>query len=1301
MAESVVAFAIKGLGVLVIQNAQFLYGMSDQVEQVQAHLRQMQCFLKDADAKQDEHEMIHNLVAEIREVAYNAEAVVETFVFEVASRRGGFRKILIRSVNILSEVLARYRIQSEIETIKKNVNILISSLQSYGLIAVMEREGISSTYQRKLQFRRSYSHVIEDDFVGFQEDMKTLIKHLVNERKQNCQVVAICGMGGLGKTTLAKKIYHHQSIRNHFDRFAWVCVSQQWQRKDILEGIFTKLVPERKNQIVNMRDEELVKQLYRVQQEKKCLVVIDDIWSSYAWDSLRAAFPPGTGSMGSKILITTRNKEVAMHIDPTCFLHEPKCLNEEESWELFQKKVFSRRDGADFKVDTRMEMLVREMVERCGGLPLAIVVLGGILVTKHTWSEWEIVHQNLNSFLRRGKSIGQQHGGIMEVLALSYRDLPYRLKACFLCLGNYPEDVEIEAEKLYQLWMAEGIMLPSSLVDKEKGEEETMMDVAECYLDELAQRCILQVQLEEYPIRYQGRFKSCKLHDLMRDLCLLKIKEENFLKVVHLKRHKNEQQLVENSYPSSLSSYRSSQIHRLAIVFDENVDGDLSLLKQKQVQHIRSVVFFYGGRCSHRLWEQIKPRIFNHLKLLKVLDLEAIGHRFFSVSDLKLPKAIGNLIHLRYLGLRYSWFNQLPSSIGKLRYLQTLDLQTLSHPLIPNVLWKLKLLQYLYLPHSLHIENGDILRLDGLDNLEMLENFHTYYCGIKDLFKLTNLRQLREAKMWGRREDMINYLFSISNPSQQLFRHSSLSIRDSDVFSKESNLLTQLLGCHHLHKLEIQEPIQVLAPPVDHQMNISLYSSSSLTQLWLEGSLLKEDPMSTLEKLPNLRTLHLDEAFVGEEMVCSAMGFPQLKYLKLKGLHNLVRWRVDERAMPNLLTLEIRNCKKLKMLPDELRSVLPHVQVLIEETTEECHYFRPTSPPTSSFSSVVLLKGPKGPYAGSSYNHGLEIGPYVWLTHEEVYDAALQLGSGWSFLENGAVYMDPLSQNRSFSGDTGYANMPSKVYFTSKNYCQLWKISSMRKKEAEDLSCFSWKEFALLGSLDREFPRSNICTIMYTSGMTGECKGVVLTNGTIMAEVCLQINCYLKQKKWMNLHLKITKTVALEVKTSETIKNLKAMLYEKEGISEDIRELFFTGKRLKDEDKLVGYGIHTNSTLHLVLRNLANTCDTIQNIKSLIQKNEGIQSDCYTFFYSGKLLKDNQTLVSLNIQPESIVCLVFNQRDVLSISVKMPRGEILKPKVKLLHTISDFKAIIASMVGFLGSEQHILYNGRRLEDGKT
>ncbi|CAL5395202.1 unnamed protein product [Camellia sinensis] len=215
-----------------------------------------------------------------------------------------------------------------------------------------------------------------------------------------------------------------------------------------------------------------------------------------------------------------------------------------------------------------------------------------------------------------------------------------------------------------------------------------------------------------------------------------------------------------------------------------------------------------------------------------------------------------------------------------------------------------------------------------------------------------------------------------------------------------------------------------------------------------------------------------------------------------------------------------------------------------------------------------VKKTPENRMLGHHIIMDSKVGPYVRLTHEEVHDAALQICSGW---ENGAVYMDPISQNGSFQWrkksrnvgyvtkvnlnfnhhrplvcsagvtdansvefiinhpevsipfvqenkiDSGYANMPSKVYFTSKNYCQLWEISSMQKKEAEDLgvSCFSWKEFALLGSLDRKFPQSDICTMMmYTSGTTGERKGVVLTNGTIMAEVCLQINCYLKQRKW-------------------------------------------------------------------------------------------------------------------------------------------------------------------------------------------
>ncbi|XVE65800.1 hypothetical protein DITRI_Ditri08aG0028400 [Diplodiscus trichospermus] len=201
------------------------------------------------------------------------------------------------------------------------------------------------------------------------------------------------------------------------------------------------------------------------------------------------------------------------------------------------------------------------------------------------------------------------------------------------------------------------------------------------------------------------------------------------------------------------------------------------------------------------------------------------------------------------------------------------------------------------------------------------------------------------------------------------------------------------------------------------------------------------------------------------------------------------------------------------------------------------------------------------------------------------------------------------------------------------------------------------------------------------------------------------------------VYLKLVRTVACNVKPTETVKNFKALLSEKGIISENIQDLYFSGQLLKDGERLVDRGIKRNSSLYLFLRNFdevkllvkipseqrtilveARADDTVQSIKSLIQVIDGIESDQFSLVYEGKLLEEDRTLSSLNIKNGSKLCLVFCQKNVLSINLKALTGEIVKLKVKVTFTVADVKAIAESMLG--ASVGSLFYLGEQLEDSK-
>ncbi|KAL3507735.1 hypothetical protein ACH5RR_033117 [Cinchona calisaya] len=533
MASEVVSIALETVRDLLVEEAKFLSGVSGQVNEVQAELIRMQCFLKDADRRQLKEETVRNYVREIRRLAYRTENVLDEFAIEVESRREGrgIGKAIKRSACILCEGRALHKVGSEIANIKANINSLTASLQNSGVIE-MSIEGQSSSNamileQNQQRLRQTYPHQVEEYFVGMKDDIRQLMSFITDEETRSHRVISIYGMGGLGKTTLARKIYNHVDVQRAFKAFAWFSVTQQYNTRSAFRDVLKQLLPEqRKDSVERMEERELVVELYKFQKETKCLVVLDDLWEIEDWKCLSPAFP--FAEANSKILITTRNQKLA----EVEFPYALKFLNEDEGWELLQKRAFAKRYAKDSENYPKLEATGREIVRKCGKLPLAISVLGGVLSQKNSLQEWETVNKDVDSYLRMSEESKEGYGAVMQVLALSYDELPYHLKPCFLHLGNFREDEDINAEMLYLLWIAEGMVSSDH-----RGTEETLTDVAERYLCEMASRSMVQVNLDEFSTN--TRVKSCYLHDLMRDFCMARGKEVEFLKLLDFRGGKD------------------------------------------------------------------------------------------------------------------------------------------------------------------------------------------------------------------------------------------------------------------------------------------------------------------------------------------------------------------------------------------------------------------------------------------------------------------------------------------------------------------------------------------------------------------------------------------------------------------------------------------------------------------------------------------------------------------------------------------------------------------------------------------
>lgn len=822
------------------------------IARLQSELKRMQCFLKDADERQDDDERVRNWICDVRDVAYDADDLIDTFLLrvELRKRQGTLR----RTLTSLTAWNLRLAVKRELDSLKIRIKDVSTSRETYGIREF--RKETSRVNERLRQLRRSSPRGQERDIVGLHKDTDTLVQ-LISKGNQ-WRAVSIVGMGGIGKTTLAKRIYNHEELRGHFSCRAWVYVSQEFKPREILQEILKQVNKSERN-LESLSEARLEDMLHEYLVRKRYLVVLDDIWSSEAWVYLEKAFPKNSRS---RLIITTRNKAVALHADARTAPHELQFLNKEDSWELLCRKAFI--EDINRTCPPELEETGKAIVGKCGGLPLAIVVLGGLLSRKRNLNEWERVLNNIRTHFARDRN------GVAEILALSYKDLPGYLRSCFLYMGLFPEDHLISTRRLIRLWIAEGFIQTSPW--------ETMEDVAEDYLNELIDRNMVQVA----KVSVNERVKKCHLHDLLRELSISRAKAENFLEI-----HGN------------LNSLPSPRSRRHSVYSKFNWYASL----EHSTQHLRSLHFF-GVDEQDRLSQL--DFVCCCFQLLRVLDFEEV--KVFSV-----PKAIGELVHLKYLGLRHTKIYELPSTLGSLFCLETLDVAaSWDLKIIPNIIWKLRNLRHLYMCG--HRDTGK-LKVDTLLHLQTLKDIRTSNWVNNDPRKLRSLRKLGIRGSFALHKREIFHSFSYLGHLRSLFLHTEDVIFPS---------LRGLACLTMLTKLHLKGGVKDLPMPDEFPPN--------LCQLTLQFSHLDHDPMEVLGRLPKLLILRLRAfSFNGNKLSISANGFPQIKVLEFESLEYLEELRIEEGAMPRLQCLRIANCRKVGALPEELKSITTLQELEIKE----------------------------------------------------------------------------------------------------------------------------------------------------------------------------------------------------------------------------------------------------------------------------------------------------------------------------------------------------------------------------------
>ncbi|XBH71415.1 hypothetical protein VPH35_098869 [Triticum aestivum] len=614
----------------------------------------------------------------VRELSYGMEDCIDIFMNDLdsADAKAGL-------LGGLKKLKAHYKIANRIEELKAKV---LEASDRHNRYKLDEHVG-SSRGPEAIDPRVQALYTEADSLVGIDSRKDKLIELLrMEENAPQLHVVSVVGFGGMGKTTLAKQV--HDKIKSQFDCTAFVSVSQNSNLvkvlSDILSGVWGP-VPSFLNE-----ERQLIDKLREVLQNKRYLIVIDDIWAMEAWNIIKCSFMEN--NRGSRVIITTRIEDVA-HACCSCFhghVYNIKPLNDLDSRRLFHRRIFPSEDACPEKLTNVSDKILK----KCQGVPLAIPSVASLLANhKEVNSKefWERIQNYLSLKLEGNPALEWMR----HVLNLGYNYLSLDLKTCMLYLGIFPEDSEIRKDDLVKRWIAEGFV----------GLEE----IAENYFSELINKNMIQIaEFDDC-----GNVLSCRVHDLMLDFIILKSTEENFFTIT--------------KESPVITMKGSMEVRRLSLQLRNtecnHVLGNIALAQ------VRSFNFWGPGQCMPSL---------SRFQLVRVLHLDVYDSK---EEQYDLP-SVRSLFLLTYLRIRGLKCDELLKQLQTLKHLKSLEIVgggnrgELDVRYLPSMLW------HLIVPQNLTLF-GEIGRMEALRTLHQPFIIH-----VEILKGLGNLKNLRELKLY-------------------------------------------------------------------------------------------------------------------------------------------------------------------------------------------------------------------------------------------------------------------------------------------------------------------------------------------------------------------------------------------------------------------------------------------------------------------------------------------------------------------------------------------------------------------------